>query len=301
MIANDSRHRLGKRQQSGFDPVKFLLVVSLFAASYASKTLSKVSLLIREFLVVVLLLHLSVSQALSVSAITSDGTLGTTVDQGGTTYNITGGTRNGGNLFHSLGLFSVGVGDTANFLNNTGLATTNILGPITTTNFGSANLFLINPAGWIFGPTASLNVGGSFHVSTADYLKFTDGAKFHADLSKQSVLTSAPVSAFGFLSQNPAKISVQESVLEVADGKTLSLVGGDIDVSGGPLGFFAASGGQINLASVASPGEVPVNVQDLNMSTFNQLGQINLRDLALADASGNGGGTVVIRGRKLVV
>src|SRR5262249_9413007 len=91
------------------------------------------------------------------------------------------------------------------------------------------------------------------------------------------------------------------SVLEVPDGKTLSLVGGDIDVTGGPLGFFAASGGQINLASVASPGEVPVNVQDLNMSAFNQLGQINLRDLALADASGNGGGTVVIRSGRLLV
>src|SRR5262245_11428838 len=199
MIANDSRHRLGKRQQSGFDPVKFLLVVSLFAASYASKTLSKLSLLSREFLVVVLLLHLSVSQALSVSAITSDGTLGTTVNQGGTTYNITGGTRNGGNLFHSLGLFNVGTGDTANFLNNTNQATTNILGRVTggqvsnilgtikTTNFGSANLFLINPAGWVFGPTASLNVGGSVHVSTADYLKFADGAKFYADIGKQSV------------------------------------------------------------------------------------------------------------------
>src|SRR5215831_2659974 len=242
MIANDSRHRLGKRQQSGFDPVKFLLVVSLFAASYASKTLSKLSLLIREFLVVVLLLHLSVSQALSVSAITSDGTLGTTVNQGGTTYNITGGTRNGGNLFHSFNLFSVGVGDTANFFNDTGPGTMNILGRITggqvsnilgtikTTNFGSANLFLINPAGWIFGPTASLNVGGSFHVSTADYLKFADEAKFHADLAKQSVLTSAPVSAFGFLSQNPAGIKIQGSALGVPAGQTLSLIGGDINI-----------------------------------------------------------------------
>jgi filamentous hemagglutinin family protein len=284
-----------------------------FSIAHTNKTLSKARLLIREFLVVVLLLHLSVSQALSVSAITSDGTLGTTVNQGGTTYNITGGTRNGANLFHSLGLFSVGTGDTANFLNNTGLATTNILGRITggqvsnilgtikTTNFGAANLFLINPAGWVFGPTASLNVGGSFHVSTADYLKFADGAKFHADLSKQSVLTSAPVSAFGFLSQNPAEITIQESVLEVPNAKTLSMIGGNISISGGPLGFLGALAGTINLASVGSPGEVPVNVQDINLTDFTRLGQINLFNSALLDASGNGGGTVVIRAGKFVV
>src|ERR1043166_9323875 len=189
--------------------------------------LSKFNLFLREILVLGLLLHMFSGHALSASAITSDGSMGSTIIQGGTSYNITGGTRNGSNLIHSFGLFNVGTSDTANFLNDTGLATTNILGRVTggqqssifgtikTTNFGAANLFLINPAGWLFGPTASLDVGGSFHVTTADYLKFADWVKFHADLSKQSVLTSAPVSAFGFLSQNPAGISILESVLAV--------------------------------------------------------------------------------------
>src|SRR5262249_45115106 len=213
----------------------------------------------------------------------------------GRTFNITGGTRSGSNLFHSLGLFSVGTGDTANFLNNTGLATTNILGRVTggqtsnifgtikTTNFGAANLFLINPAGWLFGPSASLNVGGSFHVSTADYLKFADGAEFHADLSKQSVLTSAPVSAFGFLSQNPAGITIQESKLRVSNGRAISLVGGDVTIvdqnnnprlfTGGVTSTLAAPSGTVNLVSVASSGEVPINVQELNLQSFDRLGQ----------------------------
>ncbi|MGB4066710.1 MAG: hypothetical protein WBK08_01635, partial [Nitrospira sp.] len=53
--------------------------------------------------------------------ITSSG-LNTQVNQVGNSYNITGGTRpgNGPNLFHSFGNFSVGGGDLANFLNNTG-------------------------------------------------------------------------------------------------------------------------------------------------------------------------------------
>ena len=105
------------------------------------------------------------------------------------TYNITGGTRpgNGTNLFHSFGDFSVGTHDRALFQNDSGLATTNILsrvtggqtsniyGNIQTAGFGTAALWLINPAGIVFGPSASLNVGGSVHFSTADYLRLGSG------------------------------------------------------------------------------------------------------------------------------
>jgi filamentous hemagglutinin family protein len=196
------------------------------------------SSLLRGVFVLGFWLSTCISQAASPSGVTSDGTVGTVVTRGGSIFDITGGARRGSNLFHSFGLFNVGTGETANFLNDSGLPTSNILGRVTggqtssifgtikTTNFGNASLFLINPAGWLFGPTASLNVGGSFHVSTADYLKFVDGAKFHADLARQSVLTSSPVAAFGFLSQNPAGISIQGSTLEVPEGQALSLVGG---------------------------------------------------------------------------
>jgi filamentous hemagglutinin family protein len=231
---------LQTHRDSLFIPPKALYRVLVPSPAFAANPLSRLSLLIRELCAILLLLHLSVGQALSVSAITSDGTLGTAVNQVGTNYIITGGTRRGSNLFHSLGLFSVGAGDTANFFNTTtGFPPpTNILGRITggqqssifgtirTINFGAANLYLINPAGWLFGPTASLNVGGSFHVSTANYLKFADQAQFHADLGKQSVLTSALVSAFGFLSQNPAGITIQGSSLEVPQRKALSIIGG---------------------------------------------------------------------------
>ena len=79
-----------------------------------------------------------------------------------------------------------------------------------TTGFGSANLFLMNPAGIVFGPNASLNVGGSVSFTTADYLRLADGAKFNALPGPQdAAISSAPVAAFGFLGTNPAAITVQ--------------------------------------------------------------------------------------------
>ena len=89
-----------------------------------------------------------------------------------TQYNITGGLRPlgsngqpGGNLFHSFGQFNVPTNNIANFLNETALPTSNILarvtggnlstiyGTIQTTGFGNANLFLMNPAGFLLGRT----------------------------------------------------------------------------------------------------------------------------------------------------
>src|SRR4026207_192789 len=108
---------------------------------------------------------------------------------GQTQYNITGGTRPGGgtNLFHSFGNFNVPTNNIANFLNDSGLSTSNILGRVTGGNpsvifgmiqtngpggFGNANLFLMNPSGFLFGRSATLNVGGMVAFTTADYLRF---------------------------------------------------------------------------------------------------------------------------------
>src|SRR5262249_57345816 len=113
---------------------------------------------------------------------------------GKTQYDITGGTRpgGGGNLFHSFGDFNVPTNNIANFLNDSGLATSNILGRVTggnlsnifgtiqTTGFGSANLFLMNPAGFLFGPNATINVGGMVSFTSADYLRCADGVRFSA-------------------------------------------------------------------------------------------------------------------------
>src|SRR5438552_8242381 len=111
----------------------------------------------------------------------------------------------------------------------------------------------------MFGPNASLDVSGSFHVSTADYLRLADGATFSAHLSETSTLSVAPPVAFGFLGPIPAPASIQSSTLQVSAGHTLSVIGGDIAIRDGVL---MASGGRLNLASVAAGGEVGMNPAD---------------------------------------
>ena len=235
--------------------------------------------------------------------------------------NITGGTRSGSgagpNLFHSFGAFNVGAGDVANFQNDSGLATSNILGRVTggarsdiygsirTTDFGNAHLFLINPAGWVFGPTASLEVGGSFHASTAHYVRLSDGAQFFADPGQPSVLSSAPPVAFGFLGPT-APIEVQGSFLQVPDGETLSMVAERVQIGidpdfGTPATLVAVSG-RVQIGAFASAGEAGI---DGLSGSFASLGGVSIvGDAAnflssVISTSGIGDGRVVIRGGQL--
>lgn len=202
-----------------------------------------------------------------------------------TTTAITGGTRSGTNLFHSFGEFSVGTNHTALFQNSDGGATSNIFGRVTggsesrifgtidsATNFPQANLWLLNPAGFLFGPTAKLNVGGSVNISTADYLRMTDGTLFNALPGPGDVLLSmAPVEAFGFLERQTldptfGRIAINGTQLgdfsldDTDPGalKGLSLVGRDLVFNEAKLelsGTETVPSGLL-LASLASAGEV---------------------------------------------
>ena len=99
---------------------------------------------------------------------------------------IDGGAIRGSNLFHSFREFNSGEGLGAYFTNPAGI--TNILSRVTGNDpsnilgrlgvlGGNANLFLINPNGIIFGPNASLDIGGSFVGSTASSINFADGTQ----------------------------------------------------------------------------------------------------------------------------
>jgi len=254
-----------------------------------------------------------------------------TLPSGQTQFNITGGTRPGGasgtNLFHSFGDFNVPNLNIANFFNDSGLATSNILGRVTggnisnifgaiqTQGFGNANLFLMNPAGFLFGPNATVNAGGMVSFSSADYLRLADGIRFLAipNTTADGLLSAAPVAAFGFLGSNPGAITVQGSQLSVTPGQSISLVGGSITVQSGipdegslvQPGRLSAPGGQINIASVASPGEILLsNLQsapNINGQSFTAMGNISLSEGALLDVSGDAAGTVRIRGGQLVM
>jgi len=277
---------------------------------------SVLRLIIIPLLISTFLLH---SNLINVShaQITLDGSMGPGGPLTGPDYDITSnlGQIRGSNLFHSFGKFNVLTGESATFSGPGSIA--NILSRVTGGNqsfidgllrstIPGANLFLLNPAGVLFGANASLDVSGAFHVSTANYLRFNDGAMFHADLSKTSTLTVAEPAAFGFLSNNPAAISIDQSFLQVPAGETLSVIGGDIDIMGSTSNDnLSAPGGRINITSVASPGEVvsnaPGGAPDLQVDSFGSLGTINLSQDAVVQAGGDGGGTVIIRGGKLMM
>jgi filamentous hemagglutinin family protein len=253
--------------------------------------------------------------------ITLDGTMGPSGTLSGPAYSIpqSSGTTRGPNLFHSFSRFGIGTGQSATFsgaasiLNVfsrvTGGSASNIDGALRST-LPNADLFLVNPAGVVFGPNASLDVKASFHATTADVVRFSDGGSFAADPGGTSSLSVAAPSAFGFLGAPSGAVEVRQGALTVPTGNQLSLIGGGIIIRGNPNGGpgapaqLAAPSGLIHLASVNADGDVPIaNPADTKASElrpFSRLGPILITDSASLNASGaNGNGTIVIRGGQL--
>ena len=240
-----------------------------------------------------------------------DGKLGPSGPLSGPNYDITAalGRTVGNNLFHSFAKFDLVASDVATFsgpanIQNilsrvTGGSASSIDGTIRSSIAG-ANFFLINPAGVVFGANAAVDVTGSFALSTGNYLALANGARFVAALdADDSVLTTDPVVAFGFLNDAPGSVTVQ-GTLQVPEGKTLTVVGGDISVDGGRL---LTANGQVNLVSAKAAGEVAMDpvTSVLDTDSIGGQGRIELNNAATVDVSGEGGGLVVIRGGRLVV
>jgi filamentous hemagglutinin family protein len=187
---------------------------------------------------------------------------------------IGGGAQRGQNLFHSFREFNVDAGrgayfaipnfDIRNVLTRvTGGNGSNIQGTIGTVSPGgvrvpNVNLFLINPNGITFGENASLDVGASFFATTASGVQLGDGV-FSATQPEQptDVLTVDP-SAFLFGSNTPGSINVrsrntqlnfgsQTVGLQVPNGETLFLLGGDVVIDGGRLNAY---GGRVEIGAV---------------------------------------------------
>lgn len=289
------------------------MMVNVLSEGMKGVTLKRGFSVTRPVILLLQFASLSLSHAQVVRDATLDNHRGESLT--GPAYNITAdyGRTVDNNLFHSFSQFNLVNGDVATFSGPANIR--NILSRVTGANASSidgtirstidgANLFLMNPHGVIFGQHAQVDVSGAFAVTTADYLKLADGARFVASLgADDSVLSTAPVSAFGFLGSNPGAISVERSTLSIPSGKSFSMIGGDITVDGGTI---QAPGGRINLVSVKSPGEVALEAANLgaalpDISAFTQQGEIDLKNSSLANVEGAGGGQVVIRGGKLMV
>ena len=238
---------------------------------------------------------------------------------------IEGGTQAGSNLFHSFQQFSLPTGSTVYFNNPqdiqniiirvTGGSASNIDGLIQAN--GTANMFLINPSGIIFGSNASLNIGGSFLASTTNSLNFADGFQFNAKAEHTTPLLSVSVPIGLGFGENPGSILAQiddqglKSTPELIDttvglrvqpNQTLALVGGAVALAGGTL---KTAGGNIELGSVAGPGVVSLTPTNKGW-TLGYDGIQNFRDIQLSqqaevNASGKGAGSIQVQGRRVTL
>lgn len=248
----------------------------------------------------------------------------------GRSFVIEGGTRAGRNLFHSFQEFSIPSGGEA-FFNNpldiqnifsrvTGRSISHIDGLIRT--LGTANLFLLNPNGIIFGPNAQLNLGGSFVASTANSIKFADGTEFSTTNPQTTPLLTISVPVGLQMGLNPGNIVVQGPGhnlsydsetglldrsnrplgLQVIPGQTLALLGGNLALEGGNL---TAAGGRVELGSVGGATQVTLTATNqglaLSYPDIQNFQDISFSKAASIDASGAGGGNVFTAGRRITL
>jgi filamentous hemagglutinin family protein len=222
-----------------------------------------------------------------------------------TLQRISGGTQAGGNLFHSFDRFDVGAGETAYFDN--ALVIDNIITRVTGGNLsnidgliranGTANLFLVNPSGIVFGAGARLDIGGSFFATTSDSIRFADGLEFSANgTDSHPPLLSINVPIGLQLGTHPGAIVNRATGdgLQVRPDRTLALFGGNIFLEGGNL---SAPQGRIELGSVAASSTVAISPADDPHLTNG--GSIELSGGATVNTSGLGGGAIRIRGGRV--
>ncbi|MBE8996649.1 S-layer family protein [Nostoc sp. LEGE 12447] len=236
---------------------------------------------------------------------------------------ISGGATRGKNLFHSFDQFSVQTGGTALFNNATDIQ--NIISRVTGSSIsnidgliqanGTANLFLLNPNGIIFGQNARLDIRGSFVATTAKAIQFgTQGILSADNPEPPSPLLTVNPSALLF---NQIAASIQNNStspagltpagensfgLRVPDGKSLLLVGRNISMDGGQLNAY---GGRVELGGLSDSGTVTLQVDGDNLS----LGfpdNVTRADISLTNSAGvsvesGGGGSITANARNIEI
>ena len=193
-----------------------------------------------------------------------DGSLGRGGALAGPNFAVTAdlGRQAGANLFHSFTRLDLRRGESAVFSGPAGIA--NIISRITggaessidgllRSTIPGADFFLFNPAGVAFGPNASIDVGGAFHVGSAHYLRLADGGRFDAANPGASSLTAAPPEAFGFLG-GQGIVLVEGAYFVTRAGSGITIAGGGVGIGNGAR--LETTSAPIGIASVAGAGEV---------------------------------------------
>jgi filamentous hemagglutinin family protein len=222
-----------------------------------------------------------------------DGT-NTVVLPNGQRFDITGGTQAGANLFHSFQQFGLSQGQVANFLSQPNIQ--NILGRVVggdpsvingliQLTGGNSNLYIMNPAGVIFGSNASLNIPASFTATTANGIQVGNSwFGMNTIASDLKNLTGTP-NAFAFTNPTTALtqgqtsgVIVNQGNLSVSQGKSITLVGGIVINTG----TIESPNGNINIVAVPDGKYVRITPEggvlsfDLAIATQQELGNTTL-------------------------
>ncbi|MBE9066559.1 filamentous hemagglutinin N-terminal domain-containing protein, partial [Leptolyngbya cf. ectocarpi LEGE 11479] len=258
----------------------------MLSTAWNVATLPKRPTLVR--IVAIVLLTVANFPIAAQAQITPDGTLGgelSTVTEGAMVRGdladlIEGGAVRGSNLFHSFLEFNVGEGQRVYFASPVGIesilnrvtgdAPSNIFGILGVD--GSADLFLLNPNGLVFGENAALDIEGSFYGTTGSAIELGNGV-FSAVAPEQSRL----------LTVNP---SVQlENYLTAASGNIEN------------RGQLAASGDLMLVANVLDlQGQIAAG-DDL---TLLALDEVQIRDASETPFIGFAGDDLLVQGNEQV-
>lgn len=222
----------------------------------------------------------------ALAEVVTDGSIGAPgqLTLTGSTYNITEalGQQQGSNLFHSFSRFNVLTGEQATFQTHQGIE--NVIARVTGVSASTvdgtvaivgslANLWLINPNGWLVGPHALFDTQGSLHLSTASSIGLQDGSRFSADLSKASTLSvTAPLNVeLDRLSQG--KITFDQTNVKLPAYQTISLTSGTVELKDAQL---QVPGGHIYLGGISS-GRVQIDAEGLHQTNANSvLGDVSV-------------------------
>ena len=239
---------------------------------------------------------------------------------------IEGGAIRDSNLFHSFSEFNVNNGGAVYFASPDGIE--NILTRVTGNNVsnifgtlgtnGTANLFLLNPNGIIFGDNAALDVSGSFLATTAESFVFGTEDSFSATDPNTAPLLNLNLTPGLQMGKDPSKITVQNNGhllaggvffplqnisqttgLQIDANRTLGLVGGEIELDGA---IIKTVGGNIDLVSVER-GKIDLDFNAtgdrFDASQVREFGDIKLSNKALLDASGVFTGNISLQGKNI--
>jgi filamentous hemagglutinin family protein len=198
---------------------------------------------------------------------------------------ITGGATRGSNLFHSLQNLTIGTNQTAWFDNPlpiqnilvrvTGGTRSDIDGVIRAN--GTADLFLINPNGFIFGQNAKLNIGGAFSALTTTAIPLGDQGFFSVATTTPNPLLAVKPSALFDLTQLQPQANIQMNAdwqtngptTGPTTGQTINLVGRNIEMTGRLNNVAAAN--QPTTLSLRSTDNITLNGAQINNPTGTDL------------------------------